>query len=75
MPERLRSLATKLRAFVGNRRHARRFDVRLDVEILLQEVHNGKIKIVRAPPVSGITRDISADGLSLVVPSIRVEEH
>ena len=75
MPERLRSLAARLKEYVGNRRHARRFTVRLKVKISLLEINHGKIITLKTSTVAGVTRDVSSDGLGLVVPHIRVDEH
>ena len=75
MPERLRSLAARLKEYVGNRRHARRFTVRLTVRISLLEINHGKIITLKTSPVAGVTRDVSSDGLGLIVPHIRVDEH
>ncbi len=75
MPERLRSLAARLKEYVGNRRHARRFAVRLTAKISLLEINHGKIIILKTSPVAGVTRDVSSDGLGLIVPHIRVDEH
>jgi hypothetical protein len=60
MPELLRSIAGRLREFVGNRRHAPRYATRVAVAV--------------APPfaLEGYTRDLSANGLAVVLPAIRV---
>ena len=68
MPELLRTIATRLREMVGNRRRAPRHRVRLPVFVSLLETAQG------APPagVAGHTRDVSDGGLALVLPVIRV---
>ena len=75
MPERLRSLAARLKEYVGNRRHARRFTMRLKCKISLLEINHGKVITLKTSPVAGVTRDVSSDGLGLIVPHIRVDEH
>lgn len=75
MPEVMRRIATRLREFVGNRRSAPRYEARLRCSVALfdkQATHNGK----RRPPVlEGHTEDISATGLSFLMPSIRIGEY
>ena len=60
MPELLREIAGRLREFVGNRRHAPRYAARFPVAV--------------APPfaLEGHTRDLSANGLAVILPAIRV---
>ena len=69
MPERLRTIATRLREFVGNRRRAPRRKVRLAVFVSLLDATPG------APPAGGVaghTRDASESGLGVVLPVIRL---
>ncbi|HEX8117165.1 MAG TPA: PilZ domain-containing protein, partial [Pyrinomonadaceae bacterium] len=69
MPELLRTIASRLREFVGNRRRAPRFKVRLAVFVSLLDPTPG------APPAGGIaghTRDVSEDGLGIILPAIRL---
>lgn len=69
MPELLRTIASRLREFVGNRRWAPRRQVRLAVFVSLLDSAPG------APPAGGIaghTRDISESGLGIVIPAIRL---
>ena len=69
MPERLRTIASRLREFMGNRRRAPRWKVRLAVYVSLLDAAAG------APPAGGVaghTRDISDGGLGLVLPVIRL---
>src|SRR5256885_9720982 len=72
MPELMRSIASRLRAFVGNRRSAQRHGSRVAVTVTLLDA---RMKVCDArcyPPLAGHTRDISATGLALVVPAIRI---
>jgi PilZ domain len=72
MPELIRSIAGRLREFVGNRRVAPRYVTHLEVGLALNVSLPGAQ--TPGPPVrlAGYTRDISASGLALIVPSIRV---
>ena len=69
MPERLRTIASRLRELVGNRRRATRRRVRLAVFVSLLDAGPG------APPAAGVaghTRDASDTGLGVVLPVIRL---
>ena len=69
MPELIRSIANRLRAYVGDRRRAPRRRVRLAVVVSLLDERAG------APPtLAGHTCDVSESGLGLVLPSIRIGE-
>lgn len=68
MPERLRRIAGRLREMVADRRRSPRFGARLPVVVSLLEAEGG----AEPANVSGHTRDLSADGLGLVLPNIRV---
>jgi PilZ domain len=75
MPELARTIAARLREFIGNRRRAIRFRVCLPLRVFLvdQQLHmNGSRS--RAS-ISGHTADVSTTGLGLVVPAIRIGEH
>ena len=69
MPELLRTIASRLREFVGNRRRAPRRRVRLAVFVSLLDAAPG------APPAAGVaghTYDLSESGLGVVLPVIRL---
>ena len=69
MPERLRTIASRLREFMGNRRRAPRRKMRLAVFVSLLDPTPG------APPAGGVaghTRDASESGLGVVLPVIRL---
>ena len=69
MPERLRTIASRLREFVGNRRHEPRRRVRLAAFVSPLDSAPG------APPAGGIaghTHDASESGLGVVLPAIRL---
>lgn len=77
MPELLRSIIARLRTVAGNRRRARRYRVRLSVEISLLGVKSSAESAQSRRPlkVLGHTRDLSETGLALIVPTIRAGEH
>jgi hypothetical protein len=69
MPELIRTIASRLREFVGNRRRAPRRRVRLAVFVSLLDPAPG------APPAGGVaghTRDASESGLGVVLPAIHL---
>ena len=75
MPELIRSIAGRLREFVGNRRVAPRYVTHLEVGLALNVTLPGadaSKKDTKPLKLAGYTRDISASGLALIVPSIRV---
>ena len=75
MPELFRSLASRLREYIKDRRQAERRKVELPVIVSLIE----KVKKVnsRKPlaTLRGHTRDVSADGLAIVVSAIHIDGH
>ena len=69
MPERLRFITSRLRDFVGNRRRAPRYRVKLSAFVAVLDAAPG------APPAAGLaghTRDVSESGLALLLPAVRV---
>jgi hypothetical protein len=77
MPELMRSIITRLRSVVGNRRRARRVRARLPFSVSLLDVKTvAESAVPRSlPQVEGHTRDLSETGLALVVPTIRIGDH
>src|SRR5438045_6921645 len=74
MSEPLRSFIARLREYVGNRRRAPRHSLRLPFSIALYDPTLDEESLRRAPKLEGLTRDLSANGLALVVPAIRLGE-
>ena len=79
MPELIRTFANRLRAYMGNRRRAPRYSAHLEVGLALSvSLPSSKIsaeqaeRMGRSLKLAGYTRDISATGLALIVPSIRI---
>ncbi len=73
MPELVRTIANRLREFVGNRRYAPRRRVHLSVTVsLLETKPNAAHSAASQPTLEGRTHDISATGLGLILPVIRI---
>ena len=79
MPELIRTFANRLRAYMGNRRRAPRFVAHLEAGLALSvSMPSAKVSAEQAQAtgrslkLAGYTRDISATGLAIIVPSIRV---
>jgi hypothetical protein len=77
MPELMRAIASRLRELVGNRRRAPRFVTRLEAGLALTSttLPNAKNRVQgTGQPLTlvGHTRDISATGLALIMPAIRI---
>ena len=73
MSELARSIASRLRQFIGDRRHAERCQVNVPVAVSLMP--QGLQKNSRRQSIDGHTLDISASGLAVIVPAIRIGEH
>jgi len=73
MPELARRLASRLRQFVGERRRARRAAVSLPVTVSLVPF-SARSNGHRRQTVDGHTLDISATGLGLILPAIRIRD-
>ena len=72
MPEHLRSIVARLRAYVADRRRSPRFHLRLPCAVSLHEPGDEGAR--RNAQLTGFTRDISASGLALILPAVRVGE-
>ena len=75
MSELPRRIVSRLRRFIGNRRASRRVRARLTFTLSLSDPRvnsNGSRKL---PKLDGYTLDVSATGLALIVPAIRIGEH
>jgi hypothetical protein len=77
MPELIRSIASRLRSFVGNRRAAPRYMTHLEAGLALSVALPGAKPRAQASGgqslrLAGYTRDVSSTGLALVVPAIRI---
>ncbi len=75
MPELARTIAARLREFIGNRRRAKRFRARLPFRVSLIDQQHDLNGSRRPASISGHTADVSTTGLGLIVPAIRIGEH
>ena len=69
-----RSIVSRLRQYVGERRHAERKRVRLTCTVSMVSSAKRIDGIKRINSVEGHTVDLSPNGLALVVPAIRLGE-
>ena len=73
MPELVRTIANRLRELVGNRRYAPRRRVRLPVTVsLLEAKPHAAHSAAAQTALAGRTHDLSATGLGLILPVIRI---
>src|SRR5215216_4485209 len=75
MSELPRRIVSRLRRLVGNRRHSRRVRARLSFTLSLSDPRVSTNGHRRLPSLNGHTLDVSATGLALLVPAIRIGEH
>lgn len=74
MPELVRDIVDRFRRLIGNRRFARRHDVRLTVTVALHDPKRAAGSQRSEPTLEGVTCDISSTGLSLFLPAVRIGE-
>lgn len=70
----MRFIAARLRHLVGDRRSAPRRETRLRCTVSLVDGRNGVSSARRTATLEGYTCDVSASGLGLVLPAIRIGE-
>jgi c-di-GMP-binding flagellar brake protein YcgR len=70
-----RSIVSRFRQFIGDRRHARRVQVRLPFTVSLAGSPKSQNGSTRIKSLKGHTLDLSPTGLALIVPAIIVSEH
>jgi len=86
MPELVRNITARLREFVRDRRCAKRYSVRLSCQVEFAKAgpsslkaQSANLKSQMAPSgsqmVEGHTRDVSSDGVALILPAIRIGDH
>jgi len=75
MPELVRSVASRVRVYLRNRRQSPRLRVRLVFTIGLHRSTNGNGSNRWSQSLKGHTRDISANGLALLVPQVHLHGH
>jgi hypothetical protein len=74
MPELMRSMVARMRVYVGNRRRARRYRRSIHFSVSIFDPKLTPEQLEHAPYLEGDTSDISASGLGLVVPAIRIHD-
>jgi hypothetical protein len=73
MPELIRSIAARFREYLGNRRRAPRYKVRLSVRVSpVRSAKPARVSLTEQDALYGYTRDISISGLALILPAIRI---
>ncbi len=75
MSELPRRIVSRLRRFIGNRRHSKRVQARLSFTLNLSDPRLSTNGHRRLPGLAGHTLDVSVTGLALLVPAIRIGEH
>ena len=75
MSELPRRFVSQLRRFIGNRRASRRVQARLSFTLSLSDPRVNSNGARKLPKLEGHTLDVSATGLALIVPAIRIGEH
>lgn len=66
---------SRLRQYVGGRRHSKRQNIRLPFSLSLASLTKGTNGTRRIIKMEGHTLDLSATGLAIVVPAITLGEH
>ena len=72
MPELIRSIAARFREYLGNRRRAPRYRVRLSVSVAPLQAAKPTRASAERDALYGYTRDISSTGMALILPTIRI---
>src|ERR1044071_1179474 len=75
MSELPRRIVSRLRRFIGNRRHSKRVQTRLRFTLSLSDPRVATNGSRRLPSLDGHTLDVSSTGLALIVAAIRIGEH
>jgi hypothetical protein len=75
MAEFARTIVSRLRKFIGDRRRAKRQQVRLNFSISIASPAKSLTGSRRIVSMDGHTLDLSANGMALIVPAITLDEH
>lgn len=75
MPELIRSVVSRVRHYVHDRRQSPRLRVRLLFTVAIRRTTNGNGLNKRKKVLHGHTRDISTNGLALLVPQAHLDGH
>jgi hypothetical protein len=74
MPELMRSMVARMRVYIGNRRRARRYRRSVPFNVSIFDPKLSREQLEHAPYLEGTTSDLSASGLGLKVPAIRIND-
>ncbi|HSS18778.1 MAG TPA: PilZ domain-containing protein [Pyrinomonadaceae bacterium] len=75
MAEFTRTIVSRLRQYVGDRRRSKRQSARLDLSLSLASATKSLNGTRRIESMAGHTIDLSANGVALVVPRITLGDH
>jgi hypothetical protein len=75
MPDFIRSAVSRLRVYFKDRRQSPRLSVRLSVTVALNRKTNGNGHQHIAQTLKGHTRDLSMNGLALLLPKVHLDGH
>jgi hypothetical protein len=75
MAEFARTVVSRLRKFIGDRRRSKRQRVRLALSISIVSPAKSLTGTRRTISMDGHTLDLSANGMALIVPAITLDEH
>lgn len=75
MAEFARTIVSRLRQYVGDRRHSTRRRVRLNLSVSLASATKSLNGTRRISSLEAYTVDVSANGLAFIVPQITLGEH
>ena len=75
MPELVRSVVSRVRVYFKDRRQSPRLRVRLVFSVGIKREVNGNGSSRRATTLQGHTRDVSANGMALLVPQAHLDGH
>lgn len=70
-----RSVVSRFRRFVGERRNAKRIKIRLPFTLSISSSATSRNGAKRINSIEGYTLDLSPNGLALIVPAIRLGDH
>lgn len=69
-----RSVVSRFRRYVGERRNSKRLKVRLEFTLSISSLAKSRNGTKRISSIDGYTLDLSPTGLALIVPAIRLGE-
>src|SRR2546423_2528848 len=75
MPELVRSVVSRVRVYFKDRREAPRLRVRIVFSVAIQRATNGNGSDRCMRSLKGHTRDLSIDGVALLVPQVHLDGH